>query len=58
MWITTLDHPDPKPIDVLDDNGDVVDALRPPPGEVIVEWSLNGVDMKMIEYKNLPPLTE
>ncbi|MDE3723917.1 DNA/RNA non-specific endonuclease [Nocardiopsis sp. N85] len=52
--ITTMDHPDLKPIDVLDDNGNVVDVLRPPPGEVIVEWSLNGIEQERRSYHNIP----
>ncbi|MFJ9557306.1 hypothetical protein ACIRPH_26150 [Nocardiopsis sp. NPDC101807] len=30
--------------------------LPPPPTKLVVEWQLNGVDMKPQEYNNVPPL--
>ncbi|WP_227014623.1 MULTISPECIES: DNA/RNA non-specific endonuclease [Nocardiopsis] len=48
--ITNIYNPE---LPVLEDKHG--NPLPPPPSKIVVEWSLNGVDMKPQEYNNIPP---
>ena len=51
--VTAVDDPDLKPIK------DPVTGLEvpPPPGMIVVEWSLNGVKQRRLSYENLPEIS-
>lgn len=52
--VTNVYDPDMKPIkDPKDSNREIL----PPPSRVVVNWSLNGVKMRPLEYPNIPPVT-